>query len=71
MYLLVSAVDGDCVGVGLEEGVEVREGRLPVAPLEEAALAARGKDLSRPKGNKLLIVGPFLITTIGIGYKDT
>ena len=31
--------------VGLEEGVEVGEGGLAVAALEEPALAARGKDL--------------------------
>ena len=42
---MVAAVDGDGVGVGLEEGVEVGEGGLAVAALEEPALAARGKDL--------------------------
>ena len=42
---MVATVDGDGVGVGLEEGVEVGEGGLAVAALEEAALAARGKDL--------------------------
>ena len=44
-HLLVAAVDGDGVGVGLEEGVEVGEGGLAVAALEEPALTARGKDL--------------------------
>ena len=44
--LLVSAVDGDVVGVGLEEGVEVGERRLAAAaPFEEPALAARREDL--------------------------
>ena len=42
---MVAAVDGDGVGVGLEEGVEVGEGGLAVAALEEPALTARGKDL--------------------------
>ena len=62
---MVAAVDGDGVGVGLEECVEVGEGGFAVAPLEEAALAARGEDLwvkgqsAFHSGNqdKLLLVG--------------
>ena len=49
---MVATVDGNGVGVGLEEGVEVREGGLAVAALEEAALAACGKDLVAELSNQ-------------------